>query len=121
MFGMSEEQFWRANPRIIKVWNEAWKMSQNRENQMMHTYTGAYMLSAMSTAIENVMAPMLGGKRGKAKYIEKPIDIFELTEEEKALRKELEKEKSINQFKAWVDSLNEKYGRKEDKGVNANS
>ena len=98
---MSEEQFWRSNPRIIKTWEKAWKAKENRQNEMVYFYIGQYGLSALYTAIDGV----LNGKKAKAKYIDKPVRIFEQTEEEK----QLEVLKAREAFKAWANSTKSKY------------
>ena len=103
---MSEEQFWRSNPRIIAVWANAWKKEQNYSNDLMHKMVGTYVLSALTTAIDGV----LNGKKAKAKYTQKPIQLFELTEEEK----KKEQQKAIAQFIAWAGAAQIKYKGKED-------
>jgi hypothetical protein len=83
-------------------------------NQLAHAFVGAYVLDAMTTAVSNVMTPMLcDGKRSKQKYTEEPFDLFELTAEEKEMRRQQEQEKLKAQFKAWGDAMIKKY-RKED-------
>ena len=99
---MTEEQFWRSNPRIIKVWEKVWKDEQNRNNQLVHMYFGNYGLSAMMTAVSWVMQPMLcKGKKSKAKYIEEPVRLFPMTEEEK----EAERERATQAFIAWGNAV----------------
>lgn len=101
MYGMTEEQFWHSNPAKIKVYAEAWKQEQKRQNEVIHTYVGTYVLSALTTAIDGV----LNGKKSKAKYIEKPIQLFELTEKEK----EEEQRKAREAFLAWANLTKSKY------------
>ena len=100
---MTEEQFWKSNPRTIEVWAKAWKMRENRQNELTHSYVGNYVLSALFTAIDGV----LNGRKAKARYIEKPIQLFELTEEEK----EIEKQKAIAAFMGWANSAKNKFGK----------
>lgn len=76
-------------------------MDQKRQNELVHMWTGSYMLSALFTAIDGV----LNSKKAKAKYIEKPIQLFELTEEEK----EQEKIKAREQFLAWAGLAEKNY------------
>lgn len=102
MFGMTEEQFWQANPRIIKVWAEAWKMEENRKNEMMHMYVGNYVLSALAVAISGALS-----KNSHAKYIDRPVRIFELTPEEKQAQVEASRKQAVSFF----DSLIKKYGK----------
>lgn len=91
---MTEKQFWHSNPRIIKVYEDIYKERQNRINELIHMFVGNYGLSALVTAIDNV----LNGKKAVAKYIEKPIELFPLTEEEK----EKKKQNAIAQFMGWA-------------------
>lgn len=100
-FGMSEEQFWRSNPRIISTWEKVWRDKQNWNNEMAHMFTGNYVLSALCVAMNAVNG-------GKAKYIEKPVKLFESTEEDK--RKE--KQRAINAFMGWANSRKSQYNRK---------
>ena len=102
MYGMTEEQFWRSNPRIIKVWQEAWKMQQNRENQMMHLYFGTYGMSALSVVISQAL-----DKHSHVKYIDKPVRIFELTPEEKRAEEEASRKQAVSFF----NNLIKKYGK----------
>lgn len=106
---MTEEQFWKSNPRTIEVWAKAWKMRENRQNELTHSYVGNYVLSALFTAIDGV----LNGRKAKARYIDKPILLFELTEEEK----EKEKEKAIAAFLGWANSTKNKFGKEEKDGT----
>ena len=98
---MTEEQFWHSNPAIIKVWAEAWKRKENRQNELIHTFVGNYIQSALVTSIDKV----LNGKKSKSKYLEKPIQLFELTEEEK----EKEQEKARQAFMMWAGQVEKKY------------
>lgn len=104
MIGMSEEQFWNANPAIIKVWEEAWKMEENRRNSLIHAWIGNYVVSAVGYAVEHC----LSGRKAKSKYIDKPIRLFELTEEEK----EQEQKNALAAFVAWADGTKQSFDRK---------
>lgn len=103
---MTEEEFWHSNPRIIKVWEEAWKEEQNRQNKLVHLWFGNYGISAVSTALSLVLTPMFcEGKKSQAKYIEEPVRIFEMTEQEK-----LEYQKMMDdRFVAWGNALIKRY------------
>lgn len=103
---MTEEQFWRSNPRIIKVYEQCWKEEQNRTNQLVHLWVGNYVLSSSMVALSQVMQPMLcNGKRSNAEYIDEPIRLFPKTEEEK----QSEYDKMTEAFIAWGNSLVKKY------------
>lgn len=98
---MSEEQFWHSNPRIISIWEKAWKEKTKAENNLLHIYTGNYFLSAMTTAIDKV----LNGRKAKCEYMDKPLELFELTEEEKKRKQNV----AIQQFMAWEKAIKNKY------------
>ena len=106
MYGMTEEQFWRANPAIIEVWEEAWKRQENRKNELIHAWVGEYGISALVFAIDHC----LNGKKAHSKYIEKPIKLFELTEAEK----KVQAEKATDMFIAWANATKEAYDIKTD-------
>ena len=76
---MTEEQFWHSNPRIINVWEKAYKEARRRENALVHTWVGNYGLNALTVAIDHCF----NGQKAKSKYIKEPIELFEKTEEEK--------------------------------------
>lgn len=104
-YGMTEEQFWRSNPRIIKTWEKAWKDEEKYKNQLTHCYVGNYFMSAVTVAVEHC----LSGQKAKSKYIEKPIQLFPLTEEEK----KIEQKKAIAQFVMWANHQEKKHGKEE--------
>lgn len=106
---MTEEQFWNSNPRLIQVWENAWKEEQKYNNQLTYAMAGNYYLSAMQTALSQVIQPMLCGRRSQAKYISEPIQLFPLTEEEKKQKQEA----AIRQFAMWAGSLEKKFGKEE--------
>lgn len=101
---MTEEQFWRSNPRIIKVWEKIFKDKENHKNHMIHTWVGSYGLSALFTAIDGC----LNGKKAKSKYIKEPIQLFPLTEEEQKIKQEKERAKFVN----WAKMAQIKYKEK---------
>lgn len=101
MYGMTEEQFWRANPAIIEVWEEAWKRQENRKNELIHAWVGEYGISALVFAIDHC----LNGKKARSKYMEKPIRLFELTKSEK----KAQKENATDMFIAWANATKASY------------
>lgn len=94
---MTEEQFWRSNPAIIKVYEKAWKMEQNRKNELIHTMIGNYGISALCYAIDHC----LNGKKAKTKYLKKPIRLFELTEEEKKIAQK----EALKAYERWEENF----------------
>lgn len=81
-YGMTEEEFWHSNPRKIKVYEEAWKRQKNFENQINFMIWGNYAMSAFSTVLSNILSPMFCKKPGNAHYLDEPVRIFEMTEQE---------------------------------------
>ena len=107
MLGMTEEQFWRSNPAIIKVWEKAWKMEEERKNSLLHAWVGNYGISALCYAIDHV----LNGRKAKSKYMKEPLRLFEMTEEEKK-----QKEKNaLAAFVAWADGTKADFDRRNNK------
>ena len=98
---MTEEQFWHSNPRIIKVHEKIYKERQNRINELAYLFTGNYGLAALITSIDKV----LNGRKAVAKYMDKPLELFPLTEEEKKAKLE----KAIAQFMGWANRTQNKY------------
>jgi len=101
---MTEEQFWHSNPRIIQVWEKAYRFKVNTLNDQIFRWVGEYGISALMFSIDHTM----NGRKAKTKYVNKPIQMFELTEEEKkeAQKKELEK------FLSWANRAEKKYAKK---------
>lgn len=70
--GMSYEDYWFASPHLVKYYRKAHRYRTEQRNQELWLQ-GLYIYNAVSTVISNAF----GGKSGKkAKYLEKPIDIF---------------------------------------------
>lgn len=109
-FGMSEEQFWKSNPRIIKVWYEAYKTKENRQNELMHVWWGNYGLSAMAVSLSHILSPMFTKHKSTLEYIDEPVRIFPKTEAEI----QAEKDEMTERFIAWGNSLIEQFGNKTD-------
>lgn len=97
MLGMSEAQFWQANPRKIKVWEKIYKDRKNDENLMCYR-VGVYVYEAVATVATNVLRKK-GAKR--VEYLDKPIRIFPMTEEEK----EQEQQRALQQAIRFFDGM----------------
>lgn len=81
--GVSWQEFWGMNPRIIKLLFKGHE-EKIREQDYLAWLFGQYTLSAVLVAVEHCLA----GHKAKAKYMEKPIlqeadANKQLTEEEK--------------------------------------
>lgn len=84
--GMSYEQYWDEPPILAVAYRNAFKIRRELDNEMAWLQ-GLYVYDAFAVCLANVFA-----KRGSKKqnYIEKPIDIFPLTEAEKKRREQEE-------------------------------
>ena len=86
---MSYEQFWNESPYLAVAYRDAYKLKRQIANEEAWLQ-GLYIYDAFAVCLANAFA-----KRGSTKqnYLEKPIDIFPLTEEEKRRREQVEIEK----------------------------
>lgn len=66
--GVSWDEFWRMNPRIIKAICRGYEQ-KIKQDDYLAWLSGQYTLSAVYVAVEHCLA----GKKAKSKYIEKPI------------------------------------------------
>lgn len=77
---MTYDQYWNGSPELVRYYYRAHQLKLDEQNFFAHLY-GFYNYAAFSAVISNFSAG-LAGKQGQEKYIEKPIKIRELTEEE---------------------------------------
>jgi len=75
--GMSYEEYWNGDPRLVRCYREAHEMKRESKNQELHLQ-GFYIYEAFSSVMED-FAIGLSGKRGKkaTPYPEMPIPITE--------------------------------------------
>ena len=80
--GMSYEQYWEQSPYLAVAYRKAWKLRKQAENEQAWLQ-GLYNFDALAVVLANVFS-----KRGAKKqtYLERPIDIFPLAEQEKQRR-----------------------------------
>lgn len=94
--GVPWELFWHLNPKKLQAFNEAHKLQIEEIDAMVHSWVGAYGISAITTSIAKCFS-----KNSKAEYIEKPI-MADLTTEETKVRNapltEEEKRKQTEQL-----------------------
>lgn len=107
--GMSYEQYWEQSPSLVVAYRKAYRMKQKTDNEQAWLQ-GLYIYDAFAVVLSNVFA-----KRGtkKQEYIEKPIDIFPLTEEEK---KQREQEEYAKMQRAMEAMQREQRRRNQQKG-----
>jgi hypothetical protein len=87
--GMTYDEFWHGAPEMVISYRKAYRLKLEDMNRELWLQ-GQYFHDAVAVALSNAFR-----KRGAQtqKYLEKPYDLFEKTEEEKAaeIRKEREK------------------------------
>jgi len=82
VMGMTYDQFWNESPYLAVAYREAYRLKRETENEQAWLQ-GLYFYDAIAVCLANAF-----GKKGaqKQKYLERPIDIFPLTEQEKKRR-----------------------------------
>jgi len=80
--GMSYEQYWEQSPYLVVAYRKAYRLRRETENEQAWLQ-GLYMFDAFAVVMANVFAKR-GSKRQE--YLERPIDIYPLTEREKKRR-----------------------------------
>lgn len=91
---MSAEQFWEQDPWLVKAYRDANKLSIQRKSEEMWLQ-GLYIHNAVGVVAYNALR-----KKGAKpqKYLEEPIRMSPLSEEEKAAKSEEERKKAIAFF-----------------------
>ena len=84
--GMTYDQYWDSPPYLAVTYRKAYRLKREVANEQAWLQ-GLYVYDAFSVCITNAF-----GKRGskQQKYIERPIDIFPLSEAEKKRREQEE-------------------------------
>jgi len=80
--GMSYEQYWEQSPYLVVAYRKAYRLRRETENEQAWLQ-GLYVFDAFAVVMANVFAKR-GSKRQE--YLERPIDIYPLTEREKKRR-----------------------------------
>lgn len=84
--GMTPAQFWDEPPLLAVFYRKAFRLKREIDNEQAWL-AGLYVYDAFAVCLGNAF-----GKRGSKKlnYLEKPIDLFPLTEREKKRREQEE-------------------------------
>ena len=109
---MTYDQFWEESPYLVIAYRKAYRLKREAENEQAWL-EGLYNYHALATALSNAFR-----KSGQKihNYIEKPIDIFPLTEREKKRRKEIENKKMQDAMKAMMRKQQAKKKKGENNG-----
>jgi hypothetical protein len=96
--GMTYEQYWEQSPYLVAAYRKAYRLKREADNEQAWLQ-GLYTFDAFAVCLANVFA-----KRGAKKqvYIERPIDIFPLSESEKKRREAEEYEKMQKAMEAMM-------------------
>lgn len=107
--GMTPTQYWEESPYLAVAYRKAYRLKREAENEQAWLQ-GLYVFDAFAVCLANAFA-----KRGSKKqnYIEKPIDIYPLTEREKKRR---EAEENAKMQAAMEAMVREQRRKKKSKG-----
>jgi len=107
--GMTYEQYWESSPYLAVAYRKAYRLRREAENEQAWLQ-GIYIFDAFAVCLANAFS-----KRGAKKqtYLDKPLDIFPLTEQEKKRR---EKEENAKMQAAMEAMMREQQRRKKPKG-----
>lgn len=91
---MTADQFWNDDPWLVSAYRELHSLKNQQKSEEMWMQ-GLYFYNALGVALGNAFA-----KKGTAllKYMEQPIRVIPLTEEEKEKEREKERKKTIDYF-----------------------
>lgn len=96
--GMTPAQFWDEPPLLAVFYRKAYRLKREIDNEQAWL-AGLYVYDAFAVCLCNAFS-----KRGskKQEYLEKPIDIFPLTEREKKTREQQEYAKMQQAMESMV-------------------
>lgn len=108
--GMTPTQYWEESPCLVVAYRKAYRLRREADNEQAWLQ-GLYVFDAFAVCLANAFA-----KRGSKKqnYIDKPIDIFPLTEREKKRREAEENAKMQAAMEAMVREQRQKKKSKGD-------
>lgn len=106
--GMTYEQYWDMSPYLVIAYRKAYKLNREIANEQAWLQ-GLYVYDAFAVCMANAFA-----KRGakKENYLEKPVDIFPLTDAEKERREQEERDK----MQKAMEAIASKQRRKKKQG-----
>lgn len=87
-YGMTYQEYWYGHPEITKFYRDAHILMNKSRNQELWLQ-GIYFTRAIQVALDS---------KGKAKYYEKPLEIYPKTEAEKKAEVEEQRRKIIEYF-----------------------
>lgn len=109
--GMTYDQYWVESPYLAVTYRKAYRLRREAENEQAWLQ-GLYVFDAFAVCLANVFARK-GAK--KQTYIERPVDIFPPTEQEKKRREAEEYAKMQAAMEAMIRKQKQQQ-RKKTKG-----
>ena len=106
---MTPKQYWEESPYLAVAFREAFRLKRQIDNEQAWL-NGLYVYDAFAVCMANAFSKP-GSK--KQTYIEKPIDIFPLTEREKKIR---EAQENAKMEAAMKEIMRKQRQRKKSKG-----
>lgn len=106
--GMSYTEFWESPPHLAVAYRNAYRLKREIDNEQAWLQ-GLYVFDAFAVCLANAFS-----KRGAKSqtYLEHPIDIFPLTEQEKKRREQ----KEYAKMQAALESMARKQRSEKKKG-----
>lgn len=98
---MSSDEYWHGDPVLARAYREKHMLEVEQKNQELWLQ-GLYIYDAVAVAIGNAFS------KRKQKYIEKPIRITPLTDEEKEQKAKEERQKVVEYLNAFAANWNAK-------------
>ena len=104
-YGMSYDDYWHGDPRMVIPFRKAHLMRLKEQNTMMY-YQGVYTYKAFEIVMANAFASK--GTRPKP-YLEKPLDIFPKTKEEIEAEEEQALQQLVASLNSWKKAWDDQY------------
>lgn len=98
MCGMTYEQFWYGDPCLVIPFRKVHELQVEQRNQELWLQ-GLYFYNAVSVAINNAFS------KQKQKYINKPLQLFPLSEDERKAQIAENNRKLVARLNAFKDEF----------------
>lgn len=103
LYGMTYDEFWFGKPILAKYYREKHKLEIEQTNQQLWLQ-GLYIYDALSVVMNNSFS------KRKEKYVEKPFDIFQKSEEEKKAEAQKTRLALYNKLNAFAEAFKKRNG-----------
>lgn len=102
--GISETEFWKMNPRKLKIHTKAYLIRQKRLDEFIYAVCGNYIISAVSVGVASAIGYSFSKSAGKLEYTKSPMtrDVESTAE---PMKDNLTKEETIKQTEAFFTKL----------------